>query len=242
MKKKRLDDILLERGIAGSKENAGNMILAGEVLVHGQKAIAPSQTFSGDSAIEIRPPSKYVGRGGEKLAHALNSFGIAVGNKTALDIGSATGGFVDVLLQNGAKKVYAVDTARGKLDLKLRTDPRVKVLEETNILNLNALPERADLISIDVSLTSLRTVFPILHRFLKEGGEVVALFKPQYEIEDKSALRHGVVKDDAAREKTFTDFLHWLKENGWHVLAKTQSPIRGSEGNIEYLIHTRPKS
>ncbi len=135
-----------------------------------------------------------------------------------------------------------MDTARGKLDLKLRVNPSVIVLEETNILNLEKLPERIDVVSIDVSLTSLRTVFPILHRFLKESGEVVALFKPQYEIEDKNALRHGIVKDDAVREKTLADFIAWLGTNGWRVLAQTQSPIRGSEGNIEYLIYAKPIS
>jgi 23S rRNA (cytidine1920-2'-O)/16S rRNA (cytidine1409-2'-O)-methyltransferase len=238
MKKKRLDEILIERGIAKDKSDAAIKILAGDVLIKGQKAIAPSQMYPADAEIELRTAPQYVGRGGEKLIHALREFSLDVRGKTCLDIGSATGGFVDVMLQNGAAKVYAVDTAKGKLDLKLREDPRVEVMEGVNILHTQ-LPEKVDFISIDVSLTSLRNVFPRLKAFLKEGGEIASLFKPQYEVLDKGALRHGILESDAVREETLNSFLTWLSQHGWMVLGKTTSPIKGSEGNTEYLLHVK---
>ncbi len=241
MKKRRLDDILIERDIARHKPEAAKLIVAGKVFVQNQRAIAPSQIFLEDSIIEIKMPSKYVGRGGEKFSHAVKTFHIDIHEKTCLDIGAATGGFVDVLLQNGAKKVYALDTAKGKLDLKLRGDHRVVVMEGTNILYLEKLPELVDVISIDVSLTSLRFVFPVLPRFLKEGALVIALFKPQYEIHDARALHHGIVKDGVAREKALADFIGWLGANDWQILGQTTSPIRGAEGNIEFLLHTKQK-
>ena len=238
-KKKRLDELLMERGFIDSIESASKIIIAGNVLVNGQKAISPAQTFDTQTHIEIRGKAQFVGRGGEKLSHALKTFHISIEGTTCLDIGSATGGFVDVLLQNGAKKVYAVDTAKGKLDLKLREDSRVVVMESTNILSLDKLPELVDLISIDVSLISLKMVFPKLIRFLKNDAEVIALFKPQYEVADKSNLRHGILEDDIIREKTLQEFLEWLSVHGWKLLNHTPSPIKGSEGNTEYLIHIK---
>lgn len=245
MSKKRLDEILMERGLATTKESALKMILGGAVLAHGQKAISPSQRYAETIDIEIRGASQYVGRGGEKLAYAIKKFAINPAGKICLDIGSAIGGFVDVLLQNGAKKVYAVDTAKGKLDVKLRGDPRVVVMEETNILNLQSLPEPVDIITIDVSLTSLRNVFPHLKKFLQPRGigvhhptgEVVALFKPQYEVTGKQFLKHGILEDAAVRKQTLDDFLAWLPHNGWKLLAQTTSPIKGSEGNTEFLLY-----
>lgn len=236
MKKKRLDEILVEKNLAATKEDALKLILGGEIFVRGQKAVSPAQMVDSDEEILMREKARYVGRGGEKLAHAIKEFGIEPAGTICLDIGSATGGFVDVLLQHGAKKVYAVDTAKGKLDLKLREDPRVVVMEGVNILGLPALPEPVDLITIDVSLISLRHVFPRLSKFLRADWEVVALFKPQYEVSDKRFLKHGILEDDAMREKTLNDFIAWLPENGWELLNKSTSPIKGSEGNVEYLL------
>ena len=241
MKKKRLDDILTERKFAGSKDDAMKMIVSGEVMVHGQKAVSPSQMYLPEVDIIVRPRPQFVGRGGEKLIHALREFSIDVKGKVCLDIGSATGGFVDVLLQNGASKVYALDTAKGKLDIRLREDPRVVVMEGVNILKLEKLPEKVDCISIDVSLTSLRDVFPRLKKFLKPDGRIACLFKPQYEVFDKSALRHGILTSDTVREETLLDFLSWLKKTGWTLLGKTTSPIKGSEGNTEYLLYIKQK-
>lgn len=239
MKKKRLDVLLIEYGNASTKEEALKMIIAGDVLVQGQKAVSPAQMFESGVPIEVRGRPPFVGRGGEKLAHAVKEFHIDAAGKIALDVGAATGGFTDVLLQHGAKKVYALDTAKGKLDVKLREDPRVIIMEGTNIIGLKTLPDLADIISIDVSLTSLRNVFPQIKKFLRPGGDVLALFKPQYEIEDKRFLRHGIIEDSAARQQTLDDFLAWVAENNWHVLEYIPSPIKGSEGNTEYLLHVR---
>ena len=241
MKKKRLDEILIERGIAKNKIEAKKMIIAGEIAASGQRAIAPSHMLAEDVKVVLKTRSQFVGRGGEKLSYAVKTFHIDIREKICLDVGSATGGFVDVLLQNGARKIYAVDTAKGTLDVKLRENSRVMVMEGINILNLEKLPELADVISIDVSLTSLRSVFSIVSRFLKEGGTVVALFKPQYEIRDARFLHHGIVKDAAAREKTLTDFIEWLTEHKWGVLEHIESPICGMKGNVEFLLYVKQK-
>lgn len=237
MKKKRLDEILIARGLASEKNEALRLILGGNIFAQNQKAISPAQLYAEEVCIEIRGASQFVGRGGEKLAHAVKEFEINPAGRICLDIGSATGGFVDVLLQNGAKKVYAVDTAKGKLDLKLRENPRVIVMEDTNIIGLESLPEPVDIISIDVSLTSLRNVFPHLKKFLQPDGEVIALFKPQYEVADKKFLKHGILEDAVVRQQTLNDFLKWLGENNWKLLGQTTSPIKGSEGNTEFLLH-----
>lgn len=239
MKKKRLDDILIARGLASEKNEALKLILGGDIFVQSQKAVSPAQLYPEEVAIEIRGASQYVGRGGEKLAHAVTEFGINPEGRICLDIGSATGGFVDVLLQHGAKKVYAIDTAKGKLDLKLREDPRVVVMEETNILNLSSLREPVDIITIDVSLTSLRQVFPHLKKFLQPHGEVMALFKPQYEVANKKFLKHGILEDEVIRIQTLNEFLVWLSDNGWKLLGQTPSPIKGLEGNIEFLLYMK---
>ncbi len=241
-KKKRLDEILIERGIAENKIKAEKMIIAGEITASGHQAIAPSQMFAEDSEVMLKACARFVGRGGEKLSYAVKTFRNDIRRKICVDIGTATGGFVDVLLQNGAKKVYAIDTAKGKLDLKLREDSRVIVMEGTNILYLKKLPELADIISIDVSLTSLRLVFPILQQFLKEGGEVIALFKPQYEIRNARVLHHGVVKDSGVGERALADFIEWLGTHNWKILGQTTSPIRGMKGNIEFLLHAKYKN
>lgn len=239
MKKKRLDDILIERGFAENKVTALKIILGGYVLARGQKAISPSQIFLPDVAIVIKVPSRYVGRGGEKLAHAIKNFGINVSGMVCLDIGAATGGFTDVLLQNSAQRVYAVDTAKGKLALKLRTDQRVIVMEEINVSDLRMLPEKVDCACVDVSLMSLRNILPLLPKFLKSEGFIVALFKPQYEVLDKNFLKYGVLENKEIRKETLNSFLEWLKENNWNLLRQTTSPIRGAEGNVEYLLYIK---
>ncbi len=241
MAKKRLDDLLIERNLAPNREEALKLIMSGEVMVQSQRAVSPSQMFPPDAAIEMKGKRQYVGRGGEKLAYAIKTFGIIVEGKTCLDIGSSTGGFTDVLLQNGARKVYAVESGKGILDLKLREDPRVVVMEGVNILHLESLPEPADILSIDVSLTSLKNVFSVLPKFLATSGEVLALFKPQYEVSDKRFLRNGIVEDAAVREQTLSDFLGWLTAHGWRIIEKAESPIKGSEGNTEYLLHIKPQ-
>lgn len=237
MKKQRLDEFLIAKGLTENKQAAFVVVTEGRVLVNGQKAVSPSQMVVKDAKIEVLEEKKYVGRGALKLEAALKNFKIDVSGKVCADIGSATGGFVQVLLEHGAKKVYAIDTAKGKLDLKLRNDKRVIVMESTDVRDLEILPEPIDFITIDVSLISLRNILPHVGRFLDKNGAVIALFKPQYETRDPKILKHGVIKDSKARENLLNDFLKWADENKWRVLGKIESPIRGSEGNIEYLIY-----
>ena len=285
MQKKRLENILFERGIVRNSTDAFILVTGGRVLVDGQKAVSPAQLVSVNNIIEVRPEREFVGRGAYKLEAAIERFGVDVRGKVCADIGAATGGFTDVLLKHGAAKVYAIDVGRGKLDLKLWQDPRVVVMEETNVLALgdafgkrlqaparpaalakaprssrrgrDTMPARRlersqshppgasggediDLVTIDLSFTSLRAVLPVVRGWLSREGSVIALFKPQYEIEDKSLLKHGILVDGAARLELVGRFRGWLKENGWRERGMMESPIRGSEGNVEYLFCLKP--
>src|SRR3989338_3700643 len=236
MKKKRLDEILIERGIVKDKEEAFITVTEGSIFVGGQKAVSPAQMYLADARLRLKERFPYVGRGGLKLAAAFRHSGISVEGKVCADIGAATGGFTDVMLQNGARKVYAIDTGMGKLALKLREDPRVVVMEQTNILYLEALPEPIEFASIDVSFTSLRLVLPALKKFLTSKAEVVALFKPQYEVHDAN-LHHGIVESDSVREGALTEFVAWAASGGWDVNGSVESPIPGAKGNMEYLVY-----
>ena len=240
MKRQRLDEFLIERGQVADKQSAFIVVTEGRVLVNGQKAISPAQFVLPDDRIMVRGGDGYVGRGALKLDAALEKFGIDVSGKICADIGAATGGFTEVLLRRGAAKVYAIDTAYGKLVPKIREDPRVVVMERTDVRNMADLPESIDLVTIDVSLIPLEYILPSIKGLLAPNGEVVALLKPQYETRDASVLRHGVVRDDAAREKILQNFLAWAKENTWTVKQHMQSPIRGGKGNREYLLHLCP--
>lgn len=239
--KKRLDEILIDKGMIKDKNAVFVIVTEGRVMVNGQKAVSPAQLVDENSEIKIREQKKYVGRGAYKLEAALKEFNVNVNGKICLDIGSATGGFVEVLLKVGAKKVYAVDTAKGKLALKLRNDERVVVMEGADIRDLEKLPETVDLVTIDVSLISLRQILAASRRFLSDGGEVITLFKPQYETRDPKILKHGIVKDDGARKKLFEEFISWAGSNGWIIKKYIESPIKGSEGNVEYLLDLRFK-
>lgn len=241
MKKQRLDDYLIERSHARDKDEAFIIVTEGRVFVEGQKAVSPSQMVLPSSQIKVKELMPYVGRGAYKLEGALDAFKVDVEGLVCIDIGAATGGFTQILLQRGAKKVYAVDTAKGKLALKLRGDPRVIVMEETDIRHLKKLPKLADIATIDISLISLTDILPHARRLLKPGGLVVALFKPQYETRDPAMLRHGIVKDDASREQLLLNFTAWLREYGWKIESKIESSIRGSKGNVEYLFTLRPR-
>lgn len=239
MKKQRLDAYLIEHTFASDKNEAFVIVTEGRVFVEGQKAVSPSQLVAPSAWIEVRLINPYVGRAAYKLEGALKAFNVEVEGLVCIDIGAATGGFTQVLLLRGAQKVYAIDTAKGKLAPKLREDPRVVVMEETDIRHVEELPELADIATIDISLISLTQILPHAKRLLKQGGIVVALFKPQYETRDPRMLVHGIVKDDMSREQLLNDFTQWLAENNWHVEGKMESPIRGSEGNLEYLFKLR---
>lgn len=241
MKKQRLDAYLIEHTSASDKNEAFVIVTEGRVFVEGQKAVSPSQFVLPSAWIEVRPINPYVGRAAYKLEGALKAFNVEVRDLVCVDIGAATGGFTQVLLLRGAQKVYAIDTAKGKLASKLRENLRVVVREETDIRHVERLPELVDLATIDISLVSLTQILPHVKHLLKPEARVIALFKPQYETRDPAMLHHGIVKDDASREQLLNDFTQWLAENSWHIEGKIESPIRGSEGNVEYLFMLRPK-
>lgn len=240
MPKQRLDAVLISRGVTVDKRDAFAIVTEGRVFLNGQKAISPAQMVGDADRVEVRPGREFVGRGAQKLEAAIERFGVDVSGKTCADIGAATGGFTEVLLKYGAAKVYAIDAGYGKLDLKLRQNPRVVVMEETNVLAMTPLPEPVGLITIDVSFTPLASVLFQIRSWLAADGSVIALFKPQYEIEDKSRLKHGILRDDATRAGLADKFRAWLRKHGWRELNFMESPIRGGEGNVEYLFHLAP--
>lgn len=237
MKKRRLDTILIERGVAKDKQDAFVIVTEGRVTIDGQKAVTPAHLVAEGAVIAVREELPYVGRGAYKLAAALDAFPVEIAAKICADIGAATGGFTQILIERGAAKVYAIDTARGKLAFKIRQDPRVIVMEQTDVRDLASLPEPIDLAVIDISLISLRDILPAVRRFLKPEGPVVALFKPQYETRDPAMLRHGIVRDDETREALRDDFIAWAGKNKWRIAGAITSPIRGGKGNMEHLLY-----
>jgi 23S rRNA (cytidine1920-2'-O)/16S rRNA (cytidine1409-2'-O)-methyltransferase len=235
----RLDKLLFDKGLVESREKAKALILAGEVMVNGMKADKAGMLASPDDALEILKKMPYVSRGGLKLKHAIDTFGIDLKEKIAMDIGASTGGFTDCLLQHGAKKVYAIDVGYGQIDLKLRNDARVAMLEKTNIryLDKNAVPDIIDVTTIDVSFISLLKVLPKALEFLKESGEVIALIKPQFEVERKDVRKGGVVRDEAKRNEVIEKIKAAVKDMGLEVKGLAESPVRGPKGNVEFLIY-----
>lgn len=239
MQKIRLDKLLFEKGLVESREKAKALILAGDVTVNGITVDKAGTFVRSDAALEILKKMPYVSRGGLKLKHAIDTFGIDAQEKIAMDIGASTGGFTDCLLQHGAKKVYAIDVGYGQLDLKLRNDPRVTLLEKTNIryLDKNSVPDIIVLITIDVSFISLLKVIPKALEFLKESGEIIALIKPQFEVERKDVRKGGVVRDEAKRHEVIEKIKAAVKDMGLEVKGLTESPVRGPKGNVEFLIY-----
>ena len=237
VKKKRLDVLLVERGLQESRQRAQAAIMSGEVFVAGQRVDKPGTAVAEDAEIEVKGGLAYVSRGGLKLEKAMASFPIDLNGAVCADIGASTGGFTDCMLQNGAEKVYAVDVGYGQLAWKLRSDPRVVCLERTNAryLTTEQIPEPLDFASIDVSFISLKLIFPALYELLKEKGHVACLIKPQFEAGREKVGKKGVVRDPAVHLEVLEHFLEHAKEFHFTVLGITYSPIRGPEGNIEYL-------
>ena len=236
--KKRLDVLLVERGLQESRQRAQAVIMSGEVFVNGQRVDKPGTAVAEDARIEIRGGTlAYVSRGGLKLEKAMATFPIDLHGAVCADIGASTGGFTDCMLQNGAEKVYAVDVGYGQLAWKLRSDPRVVCLERTNAryLTHEQVPDELDFASVDVSFISLKLIFPALRPLLKEGGHVACLIKPQFEAGREKVGKKGVVRDPDVHLEVLEHFLDHAKESGFTVLGLTYSPIRGPEGNIEYL-------
>lgn len=237
-KKTRLDVAVFEGGYAPSREKAKAIIMAGQVYVNNQKVDKAGFELKEGDKLEVRGKTlKYVSRGGLKLEKAMQVFPITLADKTCMDVGASTGGFTDCMLQNGAKKVYAVDVGYGQLDWKLRNDARVVCMERTNAryLTHEEIPEELDFASVDVSFISLKLIFPALYGLLREGGEIACLIKPQFEAGREKVGKKGVVRDPAVHLEVLEHFLIHAKENHFTVLGITYSPIRGPEGNIEYL-------
>ena len=240
MGKKRLDIAVTELGLAPSRERAKAMIMAGEIYVNNAKALKAGETVSEDALIEFRGKAMpYVSRGGYKLEKAMQVFPITLEGKVCMDIGASTGGFTDCMLQNGAKKVYAIDVGYGQLAWKLRTDARVVNLERTNFRYCTAeqIPEPIEFASIDVSFISLSKILPVLHTFLKDEMHCVALIKPQFEAGREKVGKKGVVRDIEVHKEVVEKIVHLAFELGFRVCGLSFSPIRGPEGNIEYLIY-----
>jgi 23S rRNA (cytidine1920-2'-O)/16S rRNA (cytidine1409-2'-O)-methyltransferase len=234
--KSRLDVLLVERGLFASREQARAAVLAGDITVDGRTAAKPGVQVSADAELAVARRPRFVGRGGEKLEHALARFAIDVAGMVAADIGASTGGFTDCLLQRGAARVYAVDVGYGVMDYRLRTDPRVVLLERTNARYLESLPEPVDIAVVDVSFISLTKVLPAVRRLLRDEGEIVALIKPQFEARRGEVGRGGIVRDLATHARVIGRVAAWCAANGLRVRGLTVSPILGGEGNREFLI------
>jgi 23S rRNA (cytidine1920-2'-O)/16S rRNA (cytidine1409-2'-O)-methyltransferase len=240
--KERLGVALVRRGIAPSRERASALIMAGQVLVAGQLVDKPGTLISLDAICSIREVPdelKYVSRGGLKLEKALATFGLNPEGMVALDVGASTGGFTDCLLRHGAKRVYALDVGQGQLAWTLRNDPRVVVMEHTNIRYLNSLPEPIQCATIDVSFISLRLVLPALVALLAPGAWIVALVKPQFEAGKAEVDRGaGIIKDPEVHDRVLHELQQWITQHTpLQILGLTDSPIYGRDGNREFLLH-----
>jgi len=228
--------LLVQRGLADTRERAQRLIMAGRARVGTTTLIKAATMLDEDAPIEVAEPEKYVSRGGLKLEAALDAFAIDPGGRECLDLGASTGGFTDCLLQRGATSVIAVDVGRAQLHLKLRGDTRVTLLEGVNARALPELPPVA-LFVADLSFISLRKVLPSVASRVAPGTEGVVLLKPQFEAGPKDVPRGGVIRDPAVQERVLGDFLAWLEAEGWSRDGVIPSPIRGGDGNLEYLVH-----
>ena len=240
MKKTRLDQLVFERGFADSRERAKTTVMSGLVFVNGQRADKPGMPVSPDAQIEVRGEAlPFVSRGGFKLDKALKVFPVDPAGKLCIDCGASTGGFTDVLLQHGAAKVYAVDVGYGQLAWKLRVDERVVNLERTNLRYVTSeqIPELLDLAVMDVSFISIRLVLPAVTALLKDGADLICLIKPQFEAGREEVGKKGVVRDEAVHRSVVQGILDFAPTAGLSVRGLDFSPIKGPEGNIEYICH-----
>lgn len=238
MKKVRLDQLLVDKGLAQSRERAKITIMEGSVFVDGQRVDKPGTAVDPEKQIEVRGETlAFVSRGGKKLEKALKVFPVDPTDCLCIDCGASTGGFTDVLLQNGAQKVYAVDVGYGQLAWKLRTDARVVNMERTNLryVTPEQIPEALDLAVMDVSFISIRLVLPAVRELLRPDGDVICLIKPQFEAGREHVGKKGVVRDSAVHLAVLERFLTFFPEAGFTLMGLDYSPIRGPEGNIEYL-------
>ena len=242
MAKERLDVLLVQRGLCPSREKAQRLIMAGGIFSGGTRMDKASQTLPDDTPLEVRAAERYVGRGGLKLEGALAHFGLDPAGLTCLDVGASTGGFTDCLLQHGAAKVYALDVGHGQLDWKIRSDPRVVVMEHCNARHLQSgdLPEKVQFAVADVSFISLTLVLPPMAGLLTDGGMIVALIKPQFELSRAEVGRGGVVRDDGARQRAVDKIRDFAIRLGWSWGGVVDSPVAGADGNRELLVLLKP--
>ncbi len=243
--KNRLDKILVDKGLVQSRERAQALIMEGKAFVDGITVTKAGAMVNVDAHIELKGEDiPYVSRGGLKLEAAIRHFNISMKEKIAMDVGSSTGGFTDCMLQNGAKRVYCIDVGYGQLAWKLRQDPRIVLIERTNIryLERERIPDEIDIATIDVSFISLAKVIPNVLEFLKEDGEIIALIKPQFEVGKGEVGKGGVVRDEAKRLKAVDRVKENLESLGLQTIGVMQSPIPGQKGNIEYLIYMKKPS
>lgn len=235
-KKGRIDLLLVERGLAESQQQAQALLMAGQVTVDGRLVDKAGALVSPGAKVEVEKPPPYVGRGGIKLAHALQTFALKVEGATALDVGASTGGFTDCLLQHGAARVYAVDVGYGQLHLRLRHDPRVVVMERVNAHYSFQLPEMVDMATVDVSFISLVKVLPSMAEHVKSGGHIIALAKPQFEAQRRQVGKGGVVRDPTVHAEVLARLIVWTTQNGFRLRGLTPSPILGDAGNREFFL------
>ncbi len=237
--KERIDVLMAEKGLAPSREMAKRLIMEGQVYIGEQRIDKPGTTVDAEAEIIVRETAKYVSRGGLKLEKAISSFNIDLNGKNCMDIGASTGGFTDCMLQNGAAYVYSVDVGYGQLAWKLRTDERVNCIERTNIRYFDTalLKHEIDFVSIDVSFISLKLVLPKVKEILKENGYCAALVKPQFEAGREKVGKKGVVRDIKVHREVLENAVMYAKESGFSVIDLDFSPIKGPEGNIEYLMY-----
>lgn len=234
--RQRLDIVLCERGLAPTRAKARGMIMAGEVLVDGKIVDKPGTRVETDVRLEMKSKPRFVSRGGEKLAEALQVFQLDVGGRICADVGASTGGFTDCLLQNGAARVYAIDVGYGQLDYTLRQDSRVVVMERTNARYLEKLADPVNLVVIDASFISLRLLLPVIKGWLTPQADVIALIKPQFEAGKRDVGKGGVVKDQAVHRRVLEAILSFSLDQDFSVRGLTRSPIKGPAGNVEFLV------
>ncbi len=245
VKRYRLDVLMVERGLATTRERARSLILAGRALVNGCIVTKAGSQVSTSAKLDLSEPAHpYVGRGGIKLAHALKVFEVAASGRIAIDIGASIGGFTDALLQHGAARVIAVDVGHGQLDWQLRNNPRVLVIERFNARHLttDALPsefQKVDIVTIDVSFISVKKILPVIPSLLNPDADVIVLVKPQFEAGRSEVGKGGIVRDPVIHAKTVNEVIAFADRIGLHYTAKVPSPITGSGGNREFLLHLR---
>jgi 23S rRNA (cytidine1920-2'-O)/16S rRNA (cytidine1409-2'-O)-methyltransferase len=233
--RRRLDLVLVERGLVTTRSLAKVLVMAGEIRVDGATAVKASMLVGPESLVEVVTPAPYVSRGGYKLAAALQQFEVDVSGRICADVGACTGGFTDVLLQSSAARVYAIDVGYGQLDWKLRNDPRVVVMERTNARHLASLPEQVDFASIDVSFISLRLVLQAVRRWMSPQGQIIALIKPQFEAGPELVGKGGIVRSPEVHESVLRDVLFWASDHRLITAGLIRSPITGAQGNVEFL-------